>query len=50
MPLSMLEDLKTMFDESKLPYIVNFTDYHNIEKAFYEKIRKSLAPVFTNTL
>ena len=30
------------FDESRLPYIVNFTDYHQVEPSFYERIRPDL--------
>ena len=30
------------FDESRLPYIVNFTDYHQVEPSFYERIRSDL--------
>lgn len=37
-----LQELKYKFDESKLPYIVNFTDYHRIEKSFYERIKSDL--------
>ncbi|MBR5303949.1 MAG: restriction endonuclease subunit S [Candidatus Gastranaerophilales bacterium] len=44
MPLNTLEDIKQAFDESKLPYIVNFSDYHSINKTFYKKIEKDLFP------
>ncbi len=38
-PASELEDIKEKFDESNLPYITNFVDYHKISKEFYENIK-----------
>lgn len=40
-----LDMLKVMFDNSDLPYIVNFTDFHNIENRFYKFIEKDLVKV-----
>ncbi len=37
-----MQELKYKFDESRLPYIVNFTDYHQVEPSFYECIRPDL--------
>lgn len=34
--------IKTLFDNSNLPYIVNLTDYNNIDKDFYELIKVDL--------
>lgn len=45
MPLSDLVELKEKFDESKLPYIVNFTDYNGIDDKFYNLIKSDLMPV-----
>lgn len=42
MPLSVLTDLKEKFDQSRLPYIVNFSDYHTITPEFYKLIEKDL--------
>ncbi len=44
-PLNKLETIKTMFDNSDLPYIVNFVDYNNIEEKFYNYIKKDLVKV-----
>ena len=44
MPLVILEEIKQTFDESKLPYVVNFSDYHSINKDFYKRIEKDLFP------
>ena len=48
MPLSELVELKEKFDESRLPYIVNFTDYHNIDERFYNLIKDDLVSVSEN--
>lgn len=48
MPLSELVELKEKFDESRLPYIVNFTDYHNIDERFYNLIKGDLVSVSEN--
>lgn len=45
-PLSVLEELKEKFDDSSLPYIVNFSDYNRIDETFYNHIKKDLVPVF----
>lgn len=42
MPLLVLSNLKEKFDASYLPYIVNFSDYHNITPDFYEHIKQDL--------
>jgi hypothetical protein len=44
MPLSVLADIKEQFDQSRLPYVVNFSDYHNISADFYRRIEKDLTP------
>lgn len=48
MSLSELVELKEKLDESKLPYIVNFTDYHNIDERFYNLIKDDLVSVSEN--
>ena len=41
-PLSELVQIKEKMDESKLPYIVNFTDYNIIDENFYNLIKDDL--------
>jgi len=45
MPLRILSEIKEKFDESSLSYIVNFSDYNAIEKAFYEQIKSTLVQI-----
>ncbi|WP_301082295.1 nucleotidyltransferase domain-containing protein [Thomasclavelia cocleata] len=45
MPLELVEDLKQQFDDSSLPYIVNFSDYHKMDENFYKLIKKDLVSV-----
>lgn len=35
-------ELKFKFDESRLPYVVNFTDYNSMDESFYRLIKKDL--------
>lgn len=42
MPLSDLVQIREKMDESKLPYIVNFTDYNAIDEKFYNLIKDDL--------
>lgn len=44
-PLNKLEIIKTMFDNSDLPYIVNFVDYNMIDEKFYNYIKEDLVKV-----
>lgn len=46
MPLLDLDELKERFDESLLPYIVNFSDYHKIDEKFFEIIKSDLVKIF----
>lgn len=41
-PQVIIEKLKAEFYESLLPFIVNITDYHEIDKDFYEQIKLDL--------
>ena len=41
-PFEKLEELKQRFDESSLPYVVNFADYHKIDTGFYNQISSDL--------
>ena len=41
----IISDLKTRFDESYLPYIVNFTDYNSINEHFYNLIKNDLVEI-----
>ena len=45
MPLRDLVEIKEKFDESKLPYIVNFADYNSIDEKFYNLIKDDLVLV-----
>ncbi len=45
MPLSELTLLKEKFDESRLSFIVNFTDYNSIDEDFYNLIKDDLIRV-----
>ena len=45
MPLRNLAELKEKFDKSKLPYIVNFTDYNAIDEKFFNLIEDDLVSV-----
>jgi type I restriction enzyme S subunit len=45
MPLSLLGEIKEDFDNSKLPYVVNFSDYYSLDKDFYSRIEKDLLPL-----
>lgn len=44
MPLYELQELKEKFDNSRLPYIVNFSDYHKINLDFFMRICSDLIP------
>ena len=46
MPLVDLEVLKERFDESFLPYIVNFSDYHKMDEKFFALIKYDLVKIF----
>ncbi len=41
-----LETLKFLFDNSDLPFVVNFADFYNIDEKFYDLIKKDLVKVF----
>ena len=45
MPLTELIQLKEKTDESNLPYIVNFTDFNNIDENFYNLIKDDLVNI-----
>ena len=42
MPLPDLIKLKEKMNESRLPYIVNFTDYNSVDENFYNLIKNDL--------
>ncbi len=44
-PLSALSEIKDKFDESNLPYIVNFCDIHGIDENFYNHIKNDLRKI-----
>ena len=46
MPFEILNEIKRLFDESLLPYVVNFADYNKIDPSFYALIKKDLVSVF----
>lgn len=47
MPFDAICSLKELFDLSKLPYVVNFADYYNIDEHFYNLIKDDLVCVFS---
>jgi len=38
-PSAILEEIKEKFDQSNLPFIVNFSDYASVDDGFYEMIK-----------
>lgn len=42
MPLETLEEIRQKCDDSRLPYIVNFCDFHKVDPDFYQLIEKDL--------
>ncbi|MDR0715511.1 MAG: nucleotidyltransferase domain-containing protein [Puniceicoccales bacterium] len=44
-PPSTLEELKETCDNSALPFIVNFTDFHSITETFYRSIEHDLVRI-----
>lgn len=45
-PYDKLETLNFLFDNSDLPFVVNFADFYNIDEKFYDLIKKDLVKVF----
>ena len=39
---SIITELKNKFDQSRLPYVVNFTDFNSIDTNFYKLIEKDV--------
>ncbi len=50
MPITEKARLKELFDESYLPYIVNFSDFYAIDEAFYKVIEPTLVFYRNNQL
>ena len=44
--VSELAELNQKFDNSKLPYVTNLTDYHALDEEFYSLIAKDLVQIF----
>ena len=44
-PYSVLENLSMEFNESIIPYVVNFSDYNSISQKFYNLIKASLVKI-----
>lgn len=44
-PLDILEKIDLKFNESIIPYRVNFTDYNRIQKDFYNLIKNDLVRI-----
>ena len=44
MPSAVLQGIKEEFDNSDLPYIVNFSDYYKLDGSFYKRIKPDLIP------
>lgn len=45
LPYNVLEELSLKFNESKIPYIVNFSEYISMDKSFYDSIKDSLVKI-----
>ena len=45
MTYDKLELIKFLFDNSDLPYIVNFADFHSIDEKFYNLIKKDIVKI-----
>ena len=43
--LSDINDIKDKFDKSNLPYVVNISDYHNLDENFYKLIEADLVKI-----
>ena len=41
----IISELKHKFDESYLPYVVNFTDYSSVDEKFYNLIKNDLVKI-----
>jgi uncharacterized protein len=46
-PLEFIAQLKEEFYQSLLPFIVNISDYHEIDRDFYEHIKSDLVNLMT---
>ena len=44
-PYSVIDNIELKFNESKIPYIVNISQYATIDKNFYNLIKKDLIKV-----
>jgi len=42
---NIIPELKDKFDESYLPFVVNFTDFNNIDENFYNLIKNDLEKI-----
>lgn len=45
MPLKILNQIRALFDLSDLPFVVDLSDYHNMEEKFYNLIKDNLVKV-----
>lgn len=41
----LLEEMRLKFDQSNLPFIVHISDYHKLEKSFFNLIKNSMEEV-----
>ena len=41
----IIPELKTRFDNSYLPFVVNFTDFNSIDEKFYNLIKNDLVKI-----
>ena len=44
-PLNVINKLKSDFDSSFLPYVVNISDYHTLNENFYNIIKEDLVKI-----
>lgn len=43
--LNIINDLKDKFDASNLSYVVNLSDYYNMDESFYKLIKQDLVKI-----
>lgn len=44
-PISIMEEITLKFNESKIPYIVNLSDFNKMDKDFYKLIESNLVEI-----
>lgn len=44
-PVELIGEIKEIFYDSKLPFIVNIVDFYDLDKDFYERIKSDLVKI-----